>query len=65
MTEDDKVSVTGLEKTSAYQDQTLGKVEVGGNYNLTDNLSAYGQADYTFSSKYKATSLGFGLNYSW
>ena len=65
MTEDDKVSVTGLEKTSAYQDQTLGKVEVGGSYGFTDNLSAYGWADYTFSSKYNATSLGLGLNYSW
>lgn len=65
LTEDDKVVITGLDKVNTYHDQTLGKVEVGGNYNITDKLSAYGWTNYTASSNYNSTSLGLGINFSW
>ena len=65
LTDDDKVSITGLNEIDTYHDQTLGRVEIGGNYGFNDNWSAYGWANYTFGSSYDATSLGLGVNYSW
>ncbi|MBR5482779.1 MAG: autotransporter outer membrane beta-barrel domain-containing protein, partial [Alphaproteobacteria bacterium] len=61
----DEVNITGLNKVDAVEDQTLGRIELGGNYGFNENWSAYGWANYTFGSSYKATSLGLGVNYSW
>lgn len=60
----DKVAITSLDKTSTYEDGTLGRMELGGRYAITDKLSTYGYINYTFGSDYDATSLGLGLNYS-
>ncbi len=65
LTEDDEVSITGLNEIDTYHDQTLGRIEIGGNYGFNDNWSAYGWANYTFGSSYDATALGAGVNYSW
>ena len=60
----DEVNITGLGKTSTLDDETLGRIEFGGRYGFTDNLSAYGWANYTFGSDYDATTVGLGLNYA-
>ena len=61
----DEVNITGLGKTNTLDDETLGRIEFGGRYGFTDQLSAYGWANYTFGSDYDATTVGLGLNYAW
>ena len=60
----DEVNITGLGKTNTLDDETLGRIELGGRYGFTDQLSAYGWANYTFGSDYDATAVGLGLNYA-
>ena len=61
----DEIKISGSNKVDTVEDQTLGRIEIGGNYGFNDNWSAYGWASYTFGSDYKATSLGAGVNYAW
>ena len=61
----DEVNITGLGKVNTLDDETLGRIEFGGRYGITDQLSAYGWANYTFGSDYDATTVGLGLNYAW
>ncbi len=65
VTSGDSVKITGLNKLDTYDDETLGRIELGGRYGFTDALSAYGWANYTFGSGYKATAGGLGLAYTW
>jgi len=65
ITSGDNVTITGLGRISTYDDRTLGRFEIGGRYAITNQLSTYGFANYTFGSNYDATSLGLGLNYAW
>ena len=65
ITSGDSVKITGLNKLSTYDDQTLGRIELGGRYGFTDALSAYGWVNYTFGSDYDATAFGVGVNYAW
>ena len=58
------VNITGLGDVEALDDATLGRIEIGGRYGFTTNLSAYGWANYTFGSDYDATTFGLGLNYA-
>ena len=60
----DEVTITGLGKVNTLDDETLGRIELGGRYGFTDQLSAYGWANYTFGSDYDATAVGLGLNYA-
>ena len=60
----DEVSITGLGDVEALDDATLGRIEIGGRYGFTTNLSAYGWANYTFGSDYDAATFGLGLNYA-
>ncbi len=61
----DEVNITGLGKVNTLDDQTLGRVEIGGRYGFTEQLSAYGWANHTFGDDYKASTVGLGLSYSW
>ena len=61
----DEVNITGLGKVNTLEDETLGRIEFGGRYGFTDQLSAYGWANYTFGSDYDATTVGLGLNCAW
>ena len=65
LTKDDNVSISSLKEIGTYKDGTLGRVEIGGNYNFNNSLSGYGWVNYTYGSDYNATALGVGLNYSW
>ena len=60
----DEVNITGLGKVNTLDDETLGRIEFGGRYGFTDQLSVYGWANYTFGSDYDATTVGLGLNYA-
>ena len=60
----DEVNITGLGKVNTLDDETLGRIKLGGRYGFTDQLSAYGWANYTFGSDYDATTVGLGLNYA-
>ena len=61
----DEVNINGLGKVNTLDDDTLGRVELGGRWGFTDQLSAYGWANYTFGSDYDAATFGLGLNYAW
>ncbi len=65
ITSGDSVTITGLGKVNTYDDDTLGRIELGGRYSITTQLSTYGFINYTFGDNYDATSFGAGLNYSW
>ncbi len=65
ITDGDEVRITGLRKVDTIDDQTLGRVELGGRYGFTEQLSAYGWANHTFGDDYKASTFGLGLSYSW
>ena len=61
----DEVKISNLNKIDTMEDQTLGRVELGGRYGFTDQLSAYVWANHTFGDDYKASSFGLELNYAW
>ena len=65
ITGDDKVSITGLNTQTTYHDDTLGRIELGGRYGMTDNLTGYISGKYTFGSNYEAYTGTVGLSYSW
>ncbi len=65
LTGSDKVKISGLNEVTTYKDQTLGRVELGGNYGFTDALHGYAWTNYTFGSNYEATAFGLGINYAW
>ncbi len=64
ITDGGEVSISGLGKVESLDDETLGRVEIGGRYGISSVLSAYGWANYTFGSDYDATTFGVGLNYA-
>lgn len=61
----DDVSITGLQKANVLKDQTLGRIEVGGRYGLSDYFSAYSWANYTFGRDYTGYALGLGVAFNW
>lgn len=66
LTSGDKATITGLDnRVNTYYDKTMGRVEGGFKISLTDELSGYGFANHTFGNKYKASSVGLGLNVAW
>ena len=64
ITDGDEVLISGLGKTEAYHDQLLGRIELGARFGVTESLSGYGWANYTFGSSYGAAAVGIGLNYA-
>ena len=60
----DEMRMTNLGKVDTMDDRSLGRMEFGARYGFSNNLSAYGWANYTFGNDYDATSLGLGLNYA-
>ena len=64
ITDGDEVLISGLGKMEAYHDQLLGRIELGARFGVTESLSGYGWANYTFGSSYGAAAVGIGLNYA-
>ncbi len=61
----DSVNISGLNDISTYDNQLLGKMELGAKFGLSRTLSAYAAANYTFGSNYSGYGINAGLNYAW
>lgn len=61
----DAMRISGMDKESAYDDNTLGRLEIGANIEYDNHLSAYGFAGYSKGSAYESANIGLGLRYSW
>lgn len=59
----DGVNITELGELDSYDNQTLGRIEVGGRIAVDSKLSIYGYANYTSGNDYSNVSAGLGLNY--
>lgn len=57
------VAVNGLNDVDTYDNQTLGRIELGGRYAVDGHLSLYGYLNYTAGSDYDNASVGAGFNY--
>jgi len=60
-----RTKITGLKQADTYENQTLGRMEIGAKFGLTPALSAYTSANYTFGSEYQAYGVDAGLTYVW
>lgn len=59
-----KTQISGLDgDVKSYKDRTLGRLEVGGEFNFEENWSGYGAAGYTLGNDYNAYDLTVGLGY--
>lgn len=65
LTDNDKVTITGMYPVSTYHDQTLGRFELGGKVSIGWSWSLYSWVNYTYGSSYDAIAAGAGLNYAW
>ncbi|MBQ7659911.1 MAG: autotransporter outer membrane beta-barrel domain-containing protein [Alphaproteobacteria bacterium] len=64
ITRNDKIKITDIQKQPTYHDQTLGRLEVGGRYDLGEQLSGYISGKYTFGSNYRSLAGTLGLSYA-
>ena len=62
---DDKMYVNDLSFENTYHDQTIGRLELGGVLNISENLSGYIWTNYSFASSYESLSGGLGISYLW
>lgn len=60
-----QAKVAGLRQVDTYENQTLGRMEIGAKFGLSPRLSAYTSANYTFGSDYQSYGVDAGLNYAW
>lgn len=60
-----RTKIIGLKQADTYENQTLGRVEVGAKFGITPNLSAYTSANYMFGADYSAYGVDAGLTYAW
>ena len=60
-----KTVMTGIAGHSVYDDQTLGRVEIGGEFSFSRSFKSYLSAGHTFGDDYDAFDVNLGLNYLW
>lgn len=60
-----EVKITHLGKVDTLDDQTLGRIEVGGRYAVDGKMSLYGYVNYTTGSDYDDIAAGLGFSYRW
>ncbi len=60
-----EVTITHLGKVDTLDDQTLGRIEVGGRYAVGGKMSLYGYVNYTTGSDYDDIAVGLGFSYRW
>lgn len=58
-----KTKISSLDSIKAYEDEVLGRVELGTIFGIANNLSGYATNRYTFGSDYKSYDINLGLNY--
>lgn len=59
----DTVAISDFDDLQTLEDQVLGRVEIGFNYDLLDNVDTYGSLSQTFGGDYQNTSASLGLSY--
>lgn len=57
------VAISDYNDLQTLDDQIYGRVEIGFNYDLLDNVDTYGSLSQTFGSDYLSTSASIGLSY--
>ena len=65
ITVDDTVKISRMNELTTYRDQTLSRIEVGGNYHFNDSIYGYSWGNYTYGSSYDSFSAGIGISYTW
>ncbi len=59
-----KTRITGLQnEIKSLKNETLGRVEVGGEFGLSNNWNGYAAAGYTAGEDYNAYDVNLGVNY--
>ena len=64
ITADDNVKISRMNELTTYHDQTLSRIEVGGNYHFNDSIYGYSWGNYTYGSSYDSFSAGIGISYT-
>lgn len=60
-----KTQITGVQnEVKSIKSQTLGRLEIGGEFGLSSSLSGYAAGGYTFGEDYSAYDVNLGLNYA-
>ena len=59
------VTITHLGEVDSLDDQTLGRIELGGRYAVDDKMNLYGYVNYTMGSDYDDMTAGLGFMYRW
>lgn len=57
------VTINGSKDVDTSEDQTLGRIEIGGRYAIDSKMSLYGYINYTGGSDYENMATGIGFNY--
>lgn len=57
------LTAEGQKKVKVYEDQTLGRAELGGEFGFSSKFSGFARAGYTFGDDYHSYDLLFGLSY--
>lgn len=60
-----EVKITHLGKVDSLDDQTLGRIEVGGRVALDSKMSLFGYVNYTTGSDYDDIAAALGFSYRW
>lgn len=60
-----EVKITHLGEVDSLDDQTLGRIELGGRYAVDDKMNLYGYVNYTMGSDYDDMTAGLGFMYRW
>lgn len=60
-----EIKITHVGKVDALDNQTLGRIEIGGRMALDSKMSLYSYANYTAGSDYNDIGAGLGFSYRW
>ncbi len=60
-----EVKISTLGEADTLDDQTLGRIELGGRYALDAKMNMYGYVNYTTGSDYDDIAAGLGFSYRW
>lgn len=64
ITTGNNVTLTGMGKVKSLENETLGRISVGGGYNVTKDLTIKSDVVYTYNHNYEDASINFGVNYA-
>ena len=59
------MNVNGLDTIDSLNNNTFGKLEIGGSFDLNNVWSGFAEVSHTIGDDYKDTSLNVGVKYNW